>query len=230
MIRTATSGDVAVVTLDRSNRRNALTRASLDDLQAAIAAADAPVLYLHGTGEAFCAGADLDVVDGLDGDDAAEFAAAGQQVCRALATYDGATVAGIDGAARGGGVELALACDVRVCTPDATLAESGVSIGLFGAWGGTARLPDVVGRGVAMDVALSGRVLDADEALDVGLVSRVVDDPRTVAEEIAANDPDAVRAVATLLRSPDDPGSQEKRERETFTELVMRRTKETGRK
>ncbi|SFS11533.1 Enoyl-CoA hydratase/carnithine racemase [Halomicrobium zhouii] len=228
MIHAATDGDVAVVTLDRPQRRNALTREGLAELGDAVDDASAPVLYLHGAGEAFCAGADLDVVDGLKTREAAEFAAAGQDVARALATYDGATVAGIDGAARGGGVELALACDVRVCTPDATLAESGVSLGLFGAWGGTARLPDVVGRGVAADLALSGRALDAEEARAVGLVSRVVEDPRTVAKEIAANDHDAVRAVAELLRNPADPTSQEERERQTFADLVGTRSDEDG--
>lgn len=227
MVRTATTGDIATVMLDRPDRRNALTRGDLDDLQTAVDAATAPVLYLHGAGEAFCAGADLDVVDRLDEASAREFAAAGQRVASALSTYDGCVVAGIDGAARGGGVELALACDVRVCTPGATMAENGVSIGLFGAWGGTARLPDVVGRGVAMDMALSGRVLDADDALDVGLVSRVVDDPRTVAEAIAANDGDAVRAITELLRSCDARSSQEEREREAFADLVAKRADET---
>jgi enoyl-CoA hydratase/carnithine racemase len=224
VIQTAVSEDVAVVTLDRPERRNALTREGLDELRAAIEDATAPVLFLHGAGEAFCAGADLDVVDGLDEEAASTFAAQGQNVTRALADYDGATVAGVDGAARGGGVELALACDVRVCTPDATLAESGVALGLFGAWGGTARLPQVVGRGVAMDVALSGRVLDSQEARAVGLVSRIVDHPRTVAEEIAANDADAVRGVAELLRQSGDSGSQEARERAVFADLVAKRS------
>jgi len=226
MIQTAGEGDVDVVTLDRPERRNALTRDGLAALAEAVDEASAPVLYVHGAGEAFCAGADLDVVDALDEREAAAFAAAGQAVARALATYDGATVAGIDGAARGGGVELALACDVRICTPDATLAESGVSLGLFGAWGGTARLPDVVGRGVAADLALSGRVLDAEEARAVGLVSRVVDDPRAVADEVAANDADAVRAVAELVRNPADIGTQEERERAAFGDLVARQSPE----
>lgn len=227
MIQTAVSEGVAVVTLDRPERRNALTREGLDELRRVIEDATAPVLYLHGAGEAFCAGADLDVVADLDEEAATEFVAQGQQVAGALATYDGATVAGVDGAARGGGVELVLACDVRICTPPATLAESGVAIGLFGAWGGTARLPEVVGRGVAMDMALSGRVLDAQEAREAGLVSRIVDYPRSVAEGVAANDPDAVRGVARLLRDSDDSGGQEARERELFADLVARRSEET---
>jgi enoyl-CoA hydratase/carnithine racemase len=129
-------------------------------------------------------------------------------------------VAGIDGAARGGGVELALACDVRVATPTATLAETGVALGLFGAWGGTARLPAIVGRGEALDLALSGRTLDAKEARRIGLVSRIVDDPRVVATEIAANDPAAIRVVKERIH--DDAGSerQEDREATAFANLI----------
>jgi len=223
VIRTRETGDVALVTLDRPERRNALTRQALDELADAIDAASAPVLCLDGAGSAFCAGADLDTVDTLDADGAREFARRGQAVADALATYDGATVAAIDGAARGGGVELALACDVRVCTERSTFAESGVTLGLFGAWGGTGRLVETVGKSAAMDLSLSGRVLDTDEAAQIGLVSRVVEDPETVAHEIAANDHDAVRAIKGLLADPADRERQQERERETFAALVEAR-------
>jgi len=222
-IRTARNRDVLAVTIDRPERRNALTSDALGELANAVAGATAPVLCLAGEGSAFCAGADLDTVDTLDGERAREFARLGQAVADALADYDGATVAAIDGAARGGGVELALACDVRVCTPRSTFAESGVTLGLFGAWGGTGRLVDAVGTSAAMDLSLSGRVLDADEALRTGLVSRVVDDPRTVAEEIADNDADAVRAIKGLLADPADHDRQQERERDAFAELVEAR-------
>jgi len=220
MIRTRTDGRVRTITLDRPDRRNALTREGLDALTAAVTEATEPVLYLTGAGEAFCAGADLAVVADLDAETAAEFARQGQRAAGALAEYDGAVVAGIDGAARGGGVEFALACDVRVATPAATFAENGVALGLFGAWGGTARLPRVVGEGAAMDLALSGRVLDAEEAREIGLVSRLTDDPSAVAEEIAANDPAAVRTVERLLRTGGTREQQERREVEAFADLV----------
>ncbi|WP_415378532.1 enoyl-CoA hydratase/isomerase family protein [Halosimplex sp. TS25] len=220
MIETATDGGVRVVTLDRPDRRNALTPAALDALEAAVAGADVPVVFLRGAGSAFCAGADLDAVAALDGRDAAAaFARRGQEVASTIADADAVVVAGIDGPARGGGVELALACDVRVATPEATFAETGATIGLFGAWGGTARLPAVVGLGEAMDLALSGRVLDADEALRTGLVSRIVDDPRAVAAEIAANDPEALRVIKNRLRDDAERGVQERREAEAFADL-----------
>ncbi|MBX0322711.1 enoyl-CoA hydratase/isomerase family protein [Halomicroarcula sp. F13] len=220
MVRTTADGDVRVVTLDRPARRNALDREALRDLETAVEAATEAVVYLHGAGDAFCAGADLDVVQSLDGDDAAEFAALGQRVATAIEQYDGAVVAGVDGAARGGGVELALACDIRVATPDATFAETGVELGLFGAWGGTGRLPRIVGEGEALDLALSGRTVDAEAALRMGLVSRVVDDPRAVADEVAAVDHGALRELKARMRDESAQQTIEERERAAFARLV----------
>jgi len=229
MIRTATDGDLRVVTLDRPERRNALTNEGLYDLADAVLDADEPVIYVHGAGEAFCAGADLDIVADLTRREAREFAERGQRVATMLAEYDGATVAGVDGAARGGGVELALACDVRVATPSASFAETGVSLGLFGAWGGTARLPAIVGRGEAMDLALSGRVVEADEAKEMGLVSRVVDDPLTVAEEIADNDEEAIRVLAERMRDTAPREVKEEREAQAFAQLIESFDRENAR-
>ena len=220
MIETATDGGVYVVTLGRPDSRNALTPAALDDLEAAFEAVDESVVLLRGAGSAFCAGADLDAVAALKDREAAErFARRGQRVATRVAESEAVVVAGVDGAARGGGVELALACDVRVATPDATFAETGAKLGLFGAWGGTARLPQVVGLGEAMDLALSGRVVDADDALRMGLVSRVVDDPHSVTDEIAANDPDALAVVKKRLRDDADRATQERREADAFAAL-----------
>jgi enoyl-CoA hydratase len=220
MIRSAADGRVRVVTLDRPERRNALTNEGLYDLADAVLDAEEPVLYIEGAGEAFCAGADLDLVADLDRQAAYEFARRGQRVADAIAEYEGATIAGIDGAARGGGVELALACDVRVATPAATLAETGVSLGLFGAWGGTARLPELVGVGVAQDILLSGRAIDASEALRMGLVSRVVDEPRDVAREIAAHEPSAIRTIAHLVRDRSPLDVAQEQEAKAFAELI----------
>jgi enoyl-CoA hydratase/carnithine racemase len=220
MIRTTADGRVRTVTIDRPTRRNALAPADLDALAAAVEGTDVaetPVVALRGAGDAFCAGADLDSVAGLDDPEA--FARRGQRAASAVADADPVVVACIDGAARGGGVELALACDVRVATPEATFAEPGVRFGLFGAWGGTVRLPRIVGEGEAMDLALSGRVVDAEEALRMGLVSRVVDDPGAVAREIAGNRPEALRVVKARLRDDADDEARERAEAEAFARL-----------
>ncbi|WP_115863517.1 enoyl-CoA hydratase/isomerase family protein [Halorussus litoreus] len=213
---------MCVVTLARPERRNALTPAGLDALEAAVTEADAPVVYLRGEGPAFCAGADLDVVADLDRESAEAFAERGQRVADAIEDADSVVVAGVDGPARGGGVELALACDLRVATPKATFAEPGVTLGLFGAWGGTVRLPRIVGEGEALDLMLSGRTVDAEDAHRMGLVSRVTDDPRAVANEIAASDPETLRVVKARMRDDSPPAEQARREAAAFADLVDR--------
>jgi enoyl-CoA hydratase/carnithine racemase len=220
MIEIDETEDLRVVTLARPERRNALTPEGLAALERAVSEADAPVVYLRGAGPAFCAGADLDVVAGLGREGAEAFAARGQRVADAIEGADSVVVAGIDGPARGGGVELSLACDLRVATPEATFAEPGVRLGIFGAWGGTVRLPEVVGIGEALDLALSGRVVDAEAALRMGLVSRVVESPRAVAEALATNDPAALGVVKERLRARGDRSSRLERETEAFGRLI----------
>lgn len=227
MIRVADDAELRVVTLDRPDRRNALTPEMLDSLEEAVADAPTPVVYLRGEGDAFCAGADLSLVSEVaDSSDVESFVRQGQRVADAISSSSAVVVAGIDGPARGGGVELALACDLRVATPVATFAEPGVTLGLFGAWGGTIRLPEVVGLGDALDLSLSGRVVGAEEALRMGLVSRVVDDPRTVAEALTENDHLAMRLVKQRIRDRRDADTQADAEVAAFEELVAARTDE----
>ena len=220
MIETTVEDGVAFLTLSHPRKRNALTPEGLDALEDAIERVDVPVACLRSAGPAFCAGADLAVVADLDHESARAFARRGQRVANTIESSPSSVIAAVDGAARGGGVELALACDIRVATPEATFAETGVQLGLFGAWGGTHRLPQVVGRGEALDIALSGRVIDAEEALRIGLVSQVVDDPEAVAASMAANDPAALRVVKERLRDDSDPETQDRREADAFADLV----------
>lgn len=228
MITTDRNDDLRVIRLDRPDRRNALTWNGLAALEEAVQGATESVLYLHGAGPAFCAGADLDLVKSLDGDDVSEFIEAGQSVANALASYEGVVVAGIDGAARGGGVELALACDIRVATPDATLAESGVAHGLYGAWGGSVRLPRIVGEGNALDLSLSGRAVTAEEALRMGLVSRVTETPRAVADGLCDNDARAMELIKKRIRDTSSQVEQERRERDVFKMLHELQFEEKG--
>ncbi|MFC7227850.1 enoyl-CoA hydratase/isomerase family protein [Salinirubellus salinus] len=221
MIQVERRGDVRVVTLDRPEKRNALTPEGLVELRAAVAEAAAPVVHVTGAGDAFSAGADFDsVAAAAERDDAEAFIRRGQETMRAIEAADSVVVAGVDGPARGGGVELALACDLRVATPDATFAETGVKLGLFGAWGGTHRLPAVVGLGDAIDLSLSGRTLDAESAHRIGLVQRVVEAPFAVSEELAGNDDAALRVLKRRLRAHERIEEQERGEREAFAELL----------
>ncbi|ELY65017.1 enoyl-CoA hydratase/isomerase family protein [Natrinema versiforme] len=222
MIHSDADGPIRTVTIDRPEARNALTVDGLAALETAVDDAEEPVLYLRGCGPAFSAGADLNEVAALEGDRdrAAEFARLGQRVARTIEDSPAVVVAGIDGPARGGGLELALACDVRVGTPDSTYGEPGVGFGLFGAWGGTVRLPRVVGEGDALEFALSGRPIDAEEALRIGLISRIEDEPRSVAEEIAGNADDALAVLKRRLRDDSERATQERREADAFADLV----------
>jgi enoyl-CoA hydratase/carnithine racemase len=220
MVRIEDDGDLRVVTLDRPARRNALTPATLEELERAVVDCPAPVVYISGAGEAFCAGADLSVVaEVVESGEFEPFVRRGQRVADAIERASSVVVAGIDGAARGGGVELALACDLRVATPRATFAEPGVTFGLFGAWGGTIRLPEVVGLGDALDLSLSGRVVDAEEARRIGLVSRVVEDPRSVAGSLTANDHRAMALLKERVRDRAPKADQEDAEVAAFEAL-----------
>lgn len=239
MLTIEDEGDVRVLTLDRPERRNALTPAGLDALAEALEACPAPVAYLRGAGPAFCAGADLAAVAAVaktnadadvdanadanaetDAEAVEPFIRRGQRVANAIEESQAVVIAGIDGAVRGGGVELAVACDLRLATPAATFGEPGVTFGLFGAWGGTIRLPEVVGLGDALDLSLSGRVIDSEEALRIGLVSRVLEEPRTVAERVADNDPTAMRLLKERLRDRRGKSLREDAELAAFETLV----------
>lgn len=221
MITVNDDGDVRIVTFDRPEQRNAITSDGLEALEAAVTDCPASVVYLRGAGDSFCAGADLSSVAALaDGGDAEAFIRRGQRTADAIERSDAIVVAGIDGAARGGGVELALACDVRIATQTATFGEPGVTFGLFGAWGGTVRLPEVVGLGDALDVSLSGRVLDSAEALRIGLVSRIVEEPRRVADQIAENDRHALGHVKQRIRDRAEKSVQENAEARAFEALI----------
>ncbi|MDJ1431379.1 enoyl-CoA hydratase/isomerase family protein [Halostagnicola sp. A-GB9-2] len=220
MIGSQADGRVRRIVFDRPAARNALTTDALEDLEAAIEAVEEPVILLEGNGPAFCAGADLSVVEDLDREGAEAFARRGQRVARTIEESPAVVVAGIDGPVRGGGLELALACDVRVGTPSATFGEPGVTFGLFGAWGGTVRLPRIIGEGDALEFVLSGRVVGAEEARRIGLISRIEAEPHVVAEEIAENAPDALAVLKRRIRDDRERSIQERAEAEAFGELL----------
>ncbi|HEY4778279.1 MAG TPA: enoyl-CoA hydratase-related protein, partial [Solirubrobacterales bacterium] len=183
-------GAAAVLTIDRPERRNAvdgataaLLRQGFDDFEAD---AGARVLVLTGAGgEAFCAGADLKALD-LDVDDPA-----GPEGFTRL-TPSKPAIAAIDGWCLAGGLELALWCDLRIVTPTSTLGFFERRWGVPLVDGGTQRLPRLVGMGRALDLILTGRPVEAEEALRIGLVTEVVapgahlDRALELAERIAA--------------------------------------------
>lgn len=214
-LRCEVAGGIATLTLCRPAARNALNRALVAALLTALrdlaARPDLRVVILRGAGErAFCAGADLRERLGLDaaarGAHTARIAAAAD----ALAALPMPTIAALHGYTLAGGLELALACDIRLAAEDAVFGLPEVRIGIFPGAGAPARLPRLIGPGKARELIFSGRRIDAAEALACGLVERVVpvaDLDATVAAlagEIAAAAPLAVRAAKRALALADD--------------------------
>lgn len=181
---------VALLTIEREATLNALNAELLLELATAfdLVEGDARVraLVITGAGRAFVAGADMQALadrrDGFGGRDAA---LSGQDVMNSLAALPIPTVAAINGFALGGGLELALACDLRVAARSATLGLPEVTRGLIPGYGGTQRLQRLIGLGRASDLVLTGRMVGAEEALALGLVNRVEDDALSAAIALA---------------------------------------------
>ncbi|MFL1461781.1 enoyl-CoA hydratase/isomerase family protein [Roseococcus sp. DSY-14] len=179
MPRLERRGAVALVTLDRPEALNALSFAILRRLGEVfdeVAASDARALVITGAGErAFCAGADLPELRGRALLEQKRGAELGQAVFARLDALPMPSVAVIHGFAFGGGLELALACTFRLATPAARMGLPEIKLGLIPGYGGTQRLPRVVGQARAMEMILSGRTLRAEEAERWGLVNRIVE-------------------------------------------------------
>jgi len=197
VIRAAVDGAVATLTLDAPplNLLGDGLRGAVLDAVADFRARQVRAVVVTGAGRAFSAGADLRDEAQLTPETVRAFLAADEGVFAALADYPGATIAAVNGYAYGGGLELALACDIRIAARSARLAGVGVTVGLVVS---TARLARVVGEAVAKDLLLTARPLGADEALALGLVSRVVDDAELLAEARAWADTVASRAPLSV--------------------------------
>jgi enoyl-CoA hydratase len=184
-VRTERVGVATVVTIDRPARRNAIDGSTADALVTALEAFEADdasrVMVLTGAGGTFCAGADLTAIDTLSPRLMAGEGPLG--FTRRVAAKP--VIAAVDGWAVAGGLELALWCDLRIASPGAKFGCLERRFGVPLVDGGTWRLPRMVGFGRALDLILTGRVVEADEAVAIGLVTEVADDPRARALELA---------------------------------------------
>lgn len=199
---------IASLCLDRPEARNAINhemvRALHEALDQLAARDDVRVLILRGAGEkAFAAGADIADLHARGSREALQSINA--RLFQAVEDFPLPTLAALRGFALGGGLELALACDLRIAADDARLGLPEVTLGIFPAAGGTRRLPRLVGDGFARELVFTGRTLGADEALRIGLVNRVVPadrldaEARALAAEIAKNAPLALRIAKLSL-------------------------------
>jgi len=172
-------GGVAVVTLNRPDALNALDVETLSALRDRLSELDLDdgvhAVVLTGAGRAFAAGADIKYMGGLGVEEATRWGGLGHEVTGLLEQMDAPTIAAINGFALGGGCELALACDLRYASSKAKLGQPEINLGIVPGWGGTQRLARCCGLGVAKELVLTGRNVDAEEALRIGLVNAVVE-------------------------------------------------------
>ena len=227
-VRYEKKGAVAYVTVDRQKVLNALNSTTMRELSAAFADAKADaavsVLIVTGAGEkAFVAGADIAELNQQGTVGAKEYTHRGQAVLDAIENLGKPVIACINGFALGGGCELAMACTMRIASETAKLGQPEVKLGLIAGYGGSQRLPRLVGKGLAMQILLTGEPITAQEAYRIGLVNEVVAPaeliPRAeaIAQKIIANAPLAVQYTMEAVNR----GMEMSQAEGLFTEAVL---------
>ena len=212
---------VAVITINRPKALNALSTEVLSDLNSALAEVcqtkSIYALIITGAAEkSFVAGADIAEMKDKNTDEAATYGRFGNQIFSRIENFRCPVIAAVNGFALGGGCELAMACDIRIASSNARFAQPETGLGITPGFGGTQRLPRLVGAGIAKELIYSCRQIKADEALAIGLVNKVVE-PENLMEEamklanrIAANAPIAVanakKAINDGLQTNMDAG------------------------
>ncbi|MCR4757089.1 MAG: enoyl-CoA hydratase/isomerase family protein [Butyrivibrio sp.] len=200
---------IAVLTINRPEALNALNSAVLDDLNAALDSIDVNTvraLVLTGAGEkSFVAGADIGEMSTLTKAEGEAFGKKGNDVFRKLETFPIPTIAAVNGFALGGGCEISMSCDIRICSDNAMFGQPEVGLGITPGFGGTQRLARLVGAGMAKQLIYTARNIKADEAFRIGLVNAVYTQEELLpaaekmASTIAAQAPIAVRACKKAI-------------------------------
>ena len=203
-VRVEREEGIGQLTINRPDALNALNHVTLIELRDALEElkqdAGVKALVLTGAGsKAFVAGADIKELMVLDPMGAKDVSRLGQEIFDEVETYPKAVIAAVNGFCLGGGCELALACHMRIASENARLGQPEVKLGLIPGYGGTQRLPRLIGKGRALEMLLSGEMITAQEALEMGLVNRVVSAEellptcRALAAKITGNGPLAVQ-------------------------------------
>lgn len=213
-VRYGYEAGIATIRIDRPSVKNAFNRNTIAELNDALARAETDDVYavvFGGTEDAFCAGADVtDMPNWSEGsmEEYAGYLWAVQNVVRRLRNHPVPTVAAVSGPAVGAGCDFALACDLRVVSPDAFLREGFVRIGLVPGDGGGWLLPRLIGEAKAREYLLTGRDITPEDAVDLGLAVDITDDPNDAARDLAAEIRDlpalAVERTKALI-DPDQP-------------------------
>ena len=210
-IEISKNNQIGTLTINRPDSLNAMNREVLlefiSELKKIQSDKDIRVIIITGSGEkAFIAGADIKLMQKMNREEAFDFANLGQELANLIEKSDKPVIAAVNGYALGGGCEIALSCHLRIASDNAIFAQPEVKIGLLPGWGGTQRLPRIIGRGLANEIILTGRNVTAKEALDIGLVNRVVPQEELmntcfdIANAILKNSPNAIAESIKLIR------------------------------
>ncbi|HEY0407636.1 MAG TPA: enoyl-CoA hydratase/isomerase family protein [Pyrinomonadaceae bacterium] len=180
---------LAIIRLSRPAERNQLSIATLAELDTAFTAltarADTAAIIFTGAADVFASGANIRELRSLTSETAVEFAARGQSLFQKIADASQLTIAAVNGYCMGGGLDLALACDLRCASKTAVFAHPGARLGVITGWGGTQRLPRLIGAARALEMFATARRVMSDEAERIGLVSGVSDSALDAACEMA---------------------------------------------
>lgn len=234
LIERSTRDAVATITLNRPDKLNAFTGTMREDLLAALRECESDdairAIVITGAGRAFCAGGDVEYMHQLQAtNDVVAFRKlldAGRDIVLQLASMSKVVIASINGVAAGAGCNLALACDFRIASDAAKLSESFVKIALHPDWGGTWLLPRLVGRARAMELLMTGRVVDAYEALSIRMIDRVVaaadlvEETAKLADAFASTPAIAARGIKRALAQAERNQLREQLELEADHQLA----------
>lgn len=179
-ILTEVDGPIAVIRFNQSAKRNPLSLDTLNELANAFstlsAREDLLTIIFSGSEDVFASGADIRELAKLNPARAWEFSRFGQQLFQSIADARQVTIAAINGYCMGGGLDLALACDIRIASPQAVFRHPGARLGIITGWGGTQRLPRLIGRARSVEFFLTTSLIRSQEALEIGMVSSVAVD------------------------------------------------------
>jgi enoyl-CoA hydratase len=168
---------ITIIRINRPAERNSLSVATLEELDSIISAltarGDISAIIFTGTGDVFASGANIRELSALTHATAKEFATRGQRLFQKIADAPQLTIAAVNGYCMGGGLDLALACDLRCASPRAVFAHPGARLGIITGWGGTQRLPLLIGLSRALEMFTTARRFDCLEAYEFGLVSKI---------------------------------------------------------
>jgi enoyl-CoA hydratase len=184
-------GGISVIRINNPRQKNALTAEVLDQLASAVADAAARenngTIIFTGAADIFASGANIQELQQLNRSDALEFARRGQKLFQSIANAKQLTIAAINGHCIGGGLDLALACELRFASRTATFRHPGATLGIITGWGGTQRLPRLIGEARTLELFTTARIVGSQEALEIGLITKIADPVLDYAREFARN-------------------------------------------